>query len=73
MSSTVSVMWQESRSGCLPTSPAATVSGSLISVMSGAKEGSLEHQVVGDPETVAGGSSLPRQGSRSSRDKVRAS
>ncbi|KAK9905979.1 hypothetical protein WJX75_010025 [Coccomyxa subellipsoidea] len=60
----------ESRSGCLPTSPAATVSGSLISVMSGAKEGSLEHQVVGDPETVAGGSGLPRQGSRGSQKRT---
>ena len=52
---------QETRSGCLPTTPGATVSHSLISVMSGAKEGSLEHQVVGDPETVAGGSAPPRR------------
>ncbi len=41
------------------------MSHSLISVMSGAKEGSLEHQVVGDPETVAGGSVPPRRSSSS--------
>lgn len=62
---------QDSRSGCLPHSPAATVSGSLISVMSGAKEGSLEHQVVGDPETVAGGFTQQlRQSLRSNSQRV---
>ncbi|CAL8472070.1 g11612 [Coccomyxa elongata] len=60
----------ETRSGCLPTTPGATVSHSLISVMSGAKEGSLEHQVVGDPETVAGGSVPPRRSSSSGQRRT---
>lgn len=54
-------------SGCLPSAPGATVSGSLISVMSGAMEGNLENQVVGDPETVAGATAFYRSSSSHQR------
>lgn len=52
------------QSGCLPAAPGASVSGSLISVMSGALD--PEHQVKGDPETIAGSSSLYRSTSQRS-------
>lgn len=58
-------------SGCLPSAPGATVSGQLLSVMSGAMEGNLENQVVGDPETVAGSSALYRPTSSAQRSGIR--
>ena len=62
------------RSGCLPSAPRPTVSGtvseSLVGVMSGAKEGSLDHQVVGEPETIEGGTNLQRQASRPPNQRV---
>jgi hypothetical protein len=61
---------QDSRASCLPNAPSQTVSESLMSVMSGAKEGSLDHQVKGEPETVAGGFKLSRQPSRGAGPRV---
>ena len=48
-----------SNSSCLPSMPGQRVQSGLISVMSGARDGNLDNQVRGEPETIAGSSSAP--------------
>ena len=41
--------------------PSQRVQSGLIGVMSGARDGNLDHQVRGEPESIAGSGGLPRQ------------
>lgn len=45
-----------SNSSCLRNMPGQRVQSGLIGVMSGARDGNLDNQVRGEPETVAGSS-----------------
>lgn len=45
-----------SNSSCLPSMPGQRVQSGLLGVMSGARDGNLNNQVRGEPETVAGSS-----------------
>ncbi len=48
-----------SNSSCLPSMPSQRVQSGLIGVMSGARDGNLDHQVRGEPETFAGSGGAP--------------
>lgn len=54
--SCVCLTQDSSNSSCLPSMPGQRVQSGLISVMSGARDGNLDNQVRGEPETVAGSS-----------------
>jgi len=48
-------------SSCLPSAPSQRVQSGIVSVMSGARDGNLDHQVRGEPETIAGSNGGPPQ------------
>ena len=50
-----------SGNSCLRGMPSQRVQSGLIGVMSGARDGNLDHQVRGEPESIGGSGGPPRQ------------